>query len=324
MFVGASDGYLYCLNPSDGSEIWARQTTNRSATPGSNPIVSSPVVHNGVVYITNEASKVYAFAADSNGTLVTGYPIVLPIDQSGHGDGGSGVTDVRQQNICGASSPAIATVGSNTYLLVGCDDGYLYRIKLSDRTLAMLDVGGCVESSPSVSAAGDYAYIGVSIWMGNDLQRVTVDPLEHALHWQLGEESRATASLAYDYAYNGVDTGQVFYRVHDPATDQLKEYLPQFPATGGDLYHKDYFVGSAAHTTGEVVYTGNDNGTFYALNAGDLSQITADTTYLNSGMISMICSSPAIGYNVDASHNRWVFVTTRADGGKLEAFKTTR
>jgi len=66
------------------------------------------------------------------------------------------------------------------------------------------------------------------------------------------------------------------------------------------------------------VYTGNDNGMFYALKAYDLSLIVADSTYLDSGII---CSSPAIGYNVDTNQNRWVFVTTRADGGKLEAFQ---
>ena len=37
-----------------------------------------------------------------------------------------------------------------------------------------------------------------------------------------------------------------------------------------------------------------------------------------------ICSSPALGYNVDAAHNRWVYITTRSDGGKLYAFTTTR
>jgi hypothetical protein len=276
-------------------------------------------VHNGVVYITNEASKVYAFTADDNGALVAGYPVVLPIDQSGHGDGGNGVTGA-QQNICGASSPAIAIVGANTYLLVGCDDGYVYRIKLSDRTIAELNMGGCVESSPSVS--GNYAYIGVTIYRGQDLQRITIEPFETAGSWWLGEESRATASLAYDYAYNGVDTGHVFYKVdaRDPAEGVLASFALRPPP-----YYQDYFVGSAAHTTGGIVYTGNDDGKFYALNADDLTSIVPGGFY--DGTIQnpdFICSSPAIGYNVDGNNNRWVFVTTRSDGGKLYAFKTER
>jgi outer membrane protein assembly factor BamB len=317
VYVGTTNGYLYCLNLANGSQIWARQTTDRSATPGNSRIISSPVVYNGVVYITNEASKVYAYTADSNGTLVAGYPIVLPIDTHG-------ITNVNQQNICGASSPAIATVGSNTYLLVGCDDGYVYRIELCYRSIAALNMGGCVESSPSVS--GNYAYIGVSIYGGQDLQRITIEDsttgdLEHSGFWKLGEESRATASLAYDFAYNGVDTGYIFYRVHDPDTDPPKGYLPQFADAD------NYFVGSAGHTTGGIVYTGNDNGRFYALDAADLHSLVNQQDgegYYDTESPGFICSSPAIGYNVDANHNRWVFITTRADGGKLYAFKTTR
>jgi hypothetical protein len=37
-----------------------------------------------------------------------------------------------------------------------------------------------------------------------------------------------------------------------------------------------------------------------------------------------VCSSPAIGYNIDENHDRWVFITTRSDGGKLYGFRTER
>ncbi len=111
VYVGSTDGYLYCLGLDDGDLKWAQPTTDRSDPAGLSAIISSPVVYDGVVYITNEASKLYAFEADDDGDLVSGYPISLPIDESGHGDYGYGVTDVREQNICGASSPAIAAVG---------------------------------------------------------------------------------------------------------------------------------------------------------------------------------------------------------------------
>ncbi len=312
VYVGTTNGYLYCLDLNTGSQVWARQTTDRSATPGSSRIISSPVVYNGVVYITNEASKVYAFTADSNGTLIANYPIVLPIDTHG-------ITDGNQQNICGASSPAIATVGENTYLLVGSDDGYLYRIKLSDRSIAELNMGGCVESSPAVS--GNNAYIGVTVFNGNDVRRVTIEPLEEIASWSLGEESRATCSLEYDFAYNGVDTGRIFYKLDAYQTGWSADFLAKFELPNWD----DHFVGSAAHTAGGIVYTGNDDGHFYALAATDLAEIVPDG-YYDTGIQyqDFVCSSPAIGYNVDANHNRWVFVTTRSDGGKLYAFKTVR
>lgn len=39
---------------------------------------------------------------------------------------------------------------------------------------------------------------------------------------------------------------------------------------------------------------------------------------------SIICSSPAIVYNLDTNHNRWVYVTNRGGNGYLLAFKTAR
>lgn len=311
VYVGSTNGYLYCLDLITGNQIWTRQTTDRSTPAGSSRIISSPVVYDGVVYITNEASKVYAFTADANGTPVSGYPVELPI--ASHG-----ITDVSQQNITGASSPSIAVVGPNTYLMVGCDDGCLYRIKLSDRTRAEIALGGCIESSPAIS--GNNAYVGVSIWHGRNLQRITVEPLARVASWNLVEESRATPSLMYNFVYDGVDTGTVFHRVDAAA---LGDDLTSGP--GNNFFGGDYFVGSAAHTTGGIIYTGNDSGRFFALDAGSMTELVAggyyDDTVSSTGFI---CSSPAIAYNVDSNHNRWVFVTTRSDGGRLYAFKSVR
>ncbi len=199
-------------------------------------------------------------------------------------------------------------------------------------TVTGINMGGCVESSPSVR--DNYAYVGVTIDDAPDLQRVTiVDPATGGLacsgFWELGQESRGTPSLAYDYAYSGVDTGHIFYRVHDPATDPPMGLLPQY-AVPVELYPYPFFVGSAAHTTGGVVYVGNDNGRFYALDADDLGPLFAqpgdDDGYYDGGIQNsgFICSSPAIGYRVDEDNNRWVFITTRSDGGKLYAFKISR
>ncbi|OFX16218.1 MAG: hypothetical protein A2Z18_02735 [Armatimonadetes bacterium RBG_16_58_9] len=86
-----------------------------------------------------------------------------------------------------------------------------------------------------------------------------------------------------------------------------------------------YFAGSPAVTTGGLVYVGNDNSKLYQLSANDLSKITSYETG-TGGDDYHISSSPAIGYNVDDNHNRWVFITRRGpDGdGKLYAFKTVR
>jgi len=56
----------------------------------------------------------------------------------------------------------------------------------------------------------------------------------------------------------------------------------------------------------------------YALSATDLSLEAAYCAHQNSGFI---CSSPAVAYSVGAGGNRWVFVTARAEGERLLAFK---
>ncbi|MBI2843605.1 MAG: PQQ-binding-like beta-propeller repeat protein [Armatimonadetes bacterium] len=323
VYVGSSNGYLYCLSLSDGSQIWSRPTYDR--TESLSKIISSPVVHNGVVYITNEASKVYAFSADANGTRIWSdepneahdyLPIILPIDESGHGNDGNGVTGL-QQKICGTSSPAIATVGENTYLLVGCDDGYIYRIKLSDRSVAGIDVDACVESSPTV--VGNEAYVGASRYHGINAYRLSIEPFEileaqEVSYLGSAEEIRGTMASGFGRLYVGMDTGITF---HELLPDSLEDDDDEFVAT-------NYFVGSAALASNGLAYVGNDDGKLYALNThninGILSQEAAYTGYQNSGFI---CSSPAISYNV-TGNDRWVFVTTRADGGKLLAFRTDR
>ncbi len=107
------------------------------------------------------------------------------------------------------------------------------------------------------------------------------------------------------------------FKMDANATGDHTDWLADFSAG-------DYFVGSAAHTTNGLVYTGNDNSRFYVLDANTLAAIVPGGYFDSAIGYGFICSSPAIGYNVDAAHNRWVFITTRAGDGKLYAFKTNR
>lgn len=314
VFVGSADGCLYCLDIATGGQIWSRQTTNRST--GNSRIISSPVVHDGIVYITNEASKVYAFTADATGSIVDGYPMSLPI-------GDHGVTDVNQQNICGASSPAVATVQNVDYLLFGCDDGWLYRLRLSDQQVVCANLGACVESSPTV--VGDEVFVGATRHGGYQVYRLSLPTLGVLAQRNIdyfvsnpGHECRATLAHAFGHLFVGVDTGWTFHML---TGDTLADLAVPFdssaePETG-------YFVGSAALSTTGVAYVGNDNGCLYALSTTDLSKITSYAPFQVS-LDDVVCSSPAIGYNADAGGSRWVYVVSRAGGGTLWAFKTAR
>ena len=315
VYVGTSNGYLYCLNLQDGTQIWAQPTYNRSFPAGLSKIIASPVVRGDVVYVGNEAAKVYAFNA-ADGTAKPGWasPVVLPIDH-----GGAGILQVDVQNVTGVSSPAIATVGSTDYLIVGCDDGYIYRITLNTlnqaAALSGVNLVYCVESSPTV--VGNDVYVGNSHDHGNQIHHLSVQPFRQVRESNIcspnpGIEMRTTLAYSWDgYLFAGVDTGFTFHKV---ATGTLTDTTPPFTLPA---YH--YFVGSGAICRNGILYVGNDDGTFRALSTLDLTQVAA----FNAGT-GIICSSPAIAYGVDTDHNRWVYITTRQQNGMLLAFKTTR
>jgi parallel beta-helix repeat protein len=330
VLVGSADGRLYCLALHDGGGyyggdvVWYYQTTDRSSPAGPSRILASPVVDAATrtVYIGNEAAKVYAITVDTGQPVDSLAPCVeLPI--ASHG-----ITQLSAQNMTGKSSPAIANLpGPATYAVVGCDDGYLYRIRnlgSGNWDVACLSLGCPVESSPAV--CDGYAYVGVSHFGASEVFRVALGSLVVVDQTFIGEECRATPALGFGSIFVGVDTGNVFHRL--PMCD-LGGAHPYFSAQA-----TEYFVGSAALVSGGAAVVGNDNGNVYIL---DSDRIAYYPDYFSYWLATIgqqtigerstgefVCSSPAVSYNVDTEHNMWVFVTSRQNGGRLWAFKATQ
>jgi hypothetical protein len=63
VYIGSSDGNLYCLNASTGSKIWSYKTGY--------VVRSSPSVACGTVYVGSFDNKVYAFAASVHDVAIT-------------------------------------------------------------------------------------------------------------------------------------------------------------------------------------------------------------------------------------------------------------
>ena len=55
IYVGAVDGFVYCLDAGTGALLWKFQTNG--------PVVASPVVQDGVVYIGSMDHQLYALRA---------------------------------------------------------------------------------------------------------------------------------------------------------------------------------------------------------------------------------------------------------------------
>ena len=307
IYVGTTNGYLYCLDL-NGNIVWASQTTDRTTPAGSSKIISSPVVYQGVVYIGNEAAKMCAFNA-ATGAVISGYPVVLPIETWD-------TYTLAESNMTGITSAAVARTNGVDYLLFGSDDGCLHRLTIGAAnpasTLQSLPVQQCslIESSPTV-IDDEYVLVGIDLEYGRSVLRFSIDPFEKMTdEYDVGTaECRTTPAYdGVDYAYVGADTGSLFHKV----------YAHDLSAYRGTAFEAYYWIGSAGLTTAGQIYIGNDCGIFGCIWQRDMSEAGE----YNTGGI--VCSSPAIGYNVDTAHNRWVYVTTRNGNGQLLAFKITR
>jgi outer membrane protein assembly factor BamB len=301
VYVGSIDGKVYCLSFSDGSLIWSAQAYESNTPTGYRKIYGSPVVYNGAVYIGTAASMVYAFDAVS-GARISGWstPIYLGTDRSNNS----------------TSSPSIAHTATGDYLFIGCNNNYIYRINLTTRDCASLNLGAPVESSPTV--ADGYVYVGcsrVGSLTAHNLYKLSIEPFAISTSTYLMAEVRTSPAYASGQLYTGCDTGTRFYQ-HLASDLSL---ISSFDAIGDPKY----FMGSAALTNAGsapgIVYVGDDDQRLYARDATDVSQAKA-TTSRTGGYIR---STPAIAYINDSNDKlyRWVFITTRANGGKLLAFK---
>jgi outer membrane protein assembly factor BamB len=59
VYAGCLDGKLYAINATAGKEIWSYMTKDQEGNPS--PIVSSPVLMDNLLIVTNESGNVYVF-----------------------------------------------------------------------------------------------------------------------------------------------------------------------------------------------------------------------------------------------------------------------
>ncbi len=127
VYIGSDGGVAYCLNASDGSEIWS--FTVHAANPrlqafGVTAISSSMAVANGYVYFGCYDRNVYCLSA-STGKLVWNFTTGNTVE----------------------SCPSVA----NGYVYVGSWDGNVYCLDAANGTrIWSYTTGALVESSPAV------------------------------------------------------------------------------------------------------------------------------------------------------------------------------
>ncbi|MGQ9506951.1 MAG: outer membrane protein assembly factor BamB family protein [Candidatus Bathycorpusculaceae bacterium] len=133
VYIGTSNGYVYCINAENGAKIWEKQFTG-------DQITTNPVVYNGKVYIGTYNGYIYALDA-TTGLSIPGWYYST------------------SNNPINSNSAVY-----NGILYFGCDDDKIHAINISSDAGPMLlwqfTTSGDVRSSPCI---GDgKVFIGTS------------------------------------------------------------------------------------------------------------------------------------------------------------------
>lgn len=236
VYVGSMDYNVYALNATSGSRVWSFATGNY--------VDSSPTVSNGVVYVGSLDRHVYALNA-TNGVMLWSYT--------------TGNTVV--------SSPAI----SGGIVYVGSMDHKVYALSATNGSMVWnYTTSGGVYCSPAV--VGGMVYVG------------SLDYSIYALNAFNGSKAWSYATGNYSNSCPAVADGMVYSASRDGIVYALNT------SSGSKIWSftTGYSIGSSPALVGRVVYIGSEDGNLYALNASSGSKIWSYRTG------NAIVSSPAV------------------------------
>jgi outer membrane protein assembly factor BamB len=286
VYVGSSDGLIYCLNADTGAKIWEYITDG--------PVPFSPAVVDNKVFIGSTLGDVYCLNADT-GALIWHYtsgppfsssPVVLEVVANaeyliylGFDDGGQGgfftmyrvesttIYDVNYYTLTGAVTSAPAVTDSGLY--IGAEN-YAMHARFTPNEDWEYITDGPVTSSPTV--------VDDRIFFGSEDSKVyCLDTDDGDLIWEYTTEDMVTSSPA-------VADGEVYIGSNDGKVYCLDAY------TGAKIweYRTDYPVSSSPAVAGGEVYIGSENGKVYCLDA-DTGDVIWE--YTIGGAVT---SSPAV------------------------------
>ncbi|MCK5261963.1 MAG: PQQ-binding-like beta-propeller repeat protein, partial [Thermoplasmatales archaeon] len=193
VFVGSFSGNLYCLDASDGQEIWSRPA-------GSGGVLSSPAVADGKVYFGSYDNNVYCLDA-STGAIIWQH---LTADDVG-------------------SSPAVA----DGKVFIGSKDCNLYCFGQPDTTPPEITD---VQATPSIQTSGGYVNITATVTDDIAVDTVTVNITSPVLVFPAEEMINVPGTDTYYYnaTYTEVGTYDYFIWADDTSENENTSDTYQF------------------------------------------------------------------------------------------------
>ena len=293
VFFGCMDGKVYCLNAETGALCWQYDTEHK--------VLASPVISfastgypNGVLYIGTEWNDLYALNANTGGVIFrTDFDDYLEQD----GD-----------DITGVTSAAIVYKDGYDWVLIGSDDGYVYKVCGVDHptqgsiAASFIDeiYVSPIESSPSYRDG--LVYFGRSCEEGGPVYALDIDTFQEVVWHSVGTaEVRTTPALCDEGIYVGDETGSWLYWFTLAQTQYLYSAWMNY-------------VFSSPALAQELVYAGSDAGWLraYKLTNFALGNKLLDEIGDEFNLGGKISSSVALCYTPEGdTWRRWLLVTSR-------------
>ncbi|MEO0075810.1 MAG: PQQ-binding-like beta-propeller repeat protein [candidate division WOR-3 bacterium] len=258
IFIGAIDGCVYSINPTNGNKVWREKSVTTSddhweeccfnATPAVNQSL-------GHIYIGSDEGELYCIS--TSGTRKWRFPGKI-LDSLTYDEFGS----------------SVAFSGNRLY--VGCDDYKLYCLQDNISSVSLLwsyYTGSEIGSSPAIDAAGN-------VYFADDSGYVTSLTSTGTVRWRIkyGISIWSSPTLTSDRLYIGTDDGYL-YALN--------------PNTGAQIWR---YTADDGIRSSPVI--GTDNNIYFGCNDGKLYALTTAGTIKSGFPVQLsdeeINSSPAI------------------------------
>ncbi|HEV8129837.1 MAG TPA: PQQ-binding-like beta-propeller repeat protein [Acidobacteriota bacterium] len=278
IYLASTDGKVYCLNTTDGSTVWSYDTVNNTA------ILVNPSIRNSTPYYDYAYDQIWIGSEDGRLHKINGIDGTL-IQKSTNA-----VSTLRTATAYAIhSTPVRYSFGGIDVVLVGTDDGFVYRVNPNNLNALVADSGSNTSynlTSSGTTAAAD-AIWGTPIFdVDTNSMVVAVNGNSYKVNLATGAKSKSTLFAS----------GSIMYS--SPAIDWDNNFA--YVGGGLKLWKTDYLSWPATTTFSTSTQGTNPDNTYprssplWVSGATDYAYIGDGGGYMNRFTANNASASPSL------------------------------